>query len=51
MEKKWMTSEGNTKVKRKYGARRKDTSEESVMQIKKKLKVTCLLILYQSLNT
>lgn len=51
MEMKWMASERDTKVKQKYGAKRRYTSEEPVMQIKKKLKVTCLLISYQSLNT
>lgn len=35
MERKWMTLRGNTKVKQKWRARRRYTSEEMVMQIKK----------------
>lgn len=35
MERKWMTLEENTKAKQKWGARRRRTSEETVMQIKK----------------
>jgi len=34
MERKWMALKENTNVKQKWGARRRYTSEQTVMQIK-----------------